>query len=420
MIRKGEILNKPWGRYEVLHDEGGPLVKVISVEPGQALSLQSHEMRQEYWWVLRGIAEVEIDGAVSLLGSQDTIRIPRAAKHRLANKGREVLSVLEVQYGELISENDIVRYRDRYGRAAGSRADPGPALTPPVTVCEIGCNHKGDLQIAVDMIRIAAQFCKADVVKFQKRNNVELLTPKEYESAHPNPAQSYGETYGRHREFLEFGADQHRLLKDVCEEWGVAYSTSVWDLTSARDIGRLDPFAIKIPSAVNTNLQVLDYLCGNFGGEIHVSLGMTLRSEEEALVALGDRHGRLKDFVLYHCISGYPVDESELYLLEIPRLVADYGARVKAIGFSGHHKGIAADIAALTLGAEYFERHFTLDRTWKGTDHAASLEPDGFRRLARDLGDVSQALRRKDAEVAAIEIDQREKLKRFQSAESDV
>ena len=120
MIQKGEIIGKPWGRYEVLHVEEGRLVKILSVEPGQTLSLQSHETREEQWFVLRGIAEVEIDGEVGLLGDRDTVRIPRGAKHRLANKGREVLSLLEVQCGEPVSENDIVRYRDRYGRATES------------------------------------------------------------------------------------------------------------------------------------------------------------------------------------------------------------------------------------------------------------------------------------------------------------
>ena len=89
-----------------------------------------------------------------------------------------------------------------------------------------------------------------------------------------------------------------------------------------------------------------------------------------------------------------------------------FGGKVKAIGFSGHHLGIAADIAALALGAEYFERHFTLDRTWKGTDHAASLEPDGIRKLARDLRNVQLALSYKEPEILPIEEVQRKKLKR--------
>ena len=96
---------------------------------------------------------------------------------------------------------------------------------------------------------------------------------------------------------------------------------------------------------------------------------------------------------------------------EITRLKETYGKEVKAIGFSGHHLGIAVDIAALALGATYFERHFTLDRTWKGTDHAASLEPQGLQKLARDLRQAHLALQYKDKEILDIEAVQRKKLK---------
>ena len=121
---------------------------------------------------------------------------------------------------------------------------------------------------------------------------------------------------------------------------------------------------------------------------------------------------RQKDLVLYACTSGYPVPAENVCLLEIKRLKNTYGKDVKAIGFSGHHLGIAIDIGALTLGAKYFERHFTLDRTWKGTDHAASLEPDGLRKLARDLRTVDKALTFKQNDILDIEITQRQKLKR--------
>ena len=100
-----------------------------------------------------------------------------------------------------------------------------------------------------------------------------------------------------------------------------------------------------------------------------------------------------------------------LYLLEIKRLIDCYGKRIHGIGFSGHHKGISADIAALTLGAEFFERHFTLDRTWKGTDHAASLEPPGLGKLCRDLHDAYAAMKLKEEEILPIEVVQRRKLK---------
>lgn len=405
---------KPWGEAVLLANPEGLLVRHLTVAPGQALSLQSHEHHAEHWLVLDGTAEIEIDGARSVLGPGELATAAAGTKHRIVNNASVPLLILEIQHGERISEADVRRYSDRYGRPVGSRSTPGRrALTPPVAVCEIGCNHKGDFAIALEMIKIAAQFCKVDVVKFQKRNNRELLAPAEYSAPHPNPVNAYGDTYGAHREFLEFTADQHRVLKNACEEWGVVYSTSVWDISSAREVVALDPQLIKIPSAANTNFPVLDYLCENYRGEIHVSLGMTLRAEEEQIIRLFDRRGRLRDLVLYHCTSGYPVPEDDLYLLEIPRLITAYGGAIKGIGFSGHHTGIAPDIAALTLGATHFERHFTLDRTWKGTDHAASLEPDGMRRLARDLRDVSRALRQKSGEIAPIEEAQRKKLKRF-------
>ncbi|EAT16768.1 N-acetylneuraminate synthase family protein [Desulfuromonas acetoxidans] len=278
-------------------------------------------------------------------------------------------------------------------------------------VAEVGCNHKGDMTIAKELIATAAIFCKVDAVKFQKRSNRELLTPEQYNTPHPNPMNSYGATYGEHREFLEFDQDQHRQLKQWCDELGVVYSCSVWDLTSAKEIAELEPKFIKIPSASNQHYEMLEYLCKHYDGEIHASVGMTTHQEEQALVRFFEKHGRAKDLVIYSCTSGYPVSFEDICLLEVTRLKEQFEQRVKAIGFSGHHLGIAADIGALTLGATYFERHFTLDRTWKGTDHAASLEPDGMRRLTRDLRNVSKSLRYKSAELLNVELPQRKKLK---------
>ncbi len=278
-------------------------------------------------------------------------------------------------------------------------------------VAEIGCNHKGDMDIAKEMIKVAAQFCRADVAKFQKRNPRELLTEAEYNSPHPEPYHAYGETYGEHREFLEFSKDQHQELKECCEEWNIIYSASVWDMTSAKEITSLNPKYIKVPSACNTNLEMLSFLCDGFGGDIHISLGMTSHDEETQIVELLQNKKRAKDAVIYASTSAYPVEFEDLSLLEITRLINNYGDVVKEVGFSGHHKGIAADIAALTLGARWIERHFTLDRAWKGTDHAASLEPDGLRRVVRDLKAVEQALKYKSKEILEVEKDQRDKLK---------
>lgn len=281
----------------------------------------------------------------------------------------------------------------------------------PFVVAEIGCNHKGDMDIAKQMIKTAAIYCEADAVKFQKRCVRELLTEEQYNAPHPNPVNSYGKTYGEHREYLEFTKEQHKELKEYCEQMGIIYSTSVWDLTSAKEIAEIDPAFIKIPSACNNNYKMLDWLCDNYDGEIHVSLGMTTHMEEEELIRLFEDKGRNRDLVIYACTSGYPVSFENVCLLEIKRIKNTYGKRVKKIGFSGHHLGIAVDIAAYMLGASIVERHYTLDRTWKGTDHVASLEPDGVRKLKRNLLATYAALHYKEKEILDIEEVQREKLK---------
>ena len=239
-----------------------------------------------------------------------------------------------------------------------------------------------------------------------------MLTPEEYNAPHPHPENSYGATYGLHREALEFTKEQHALLKQWCEEEGLIYSTSTWDLTAAKEIVALNPQLIKVPSACNLDFDMLGYLRDHYNGEIHLSFGMTSKEEEKRIVDFFKEKNRAKDLVIYACTSGYPVPFEDICLNEITRLKNTFEKDVKGIGFSGHHLGIAVDIAALALGAEYFERHFTLDRTWKGTDHAASLEPVGLQKLARDLRNTAKALTEKSEDILDIEKVQRKKLKR--------
>ena len=281
----------------------------------------------------------------------------------------------------------------------------------PFVIAEAGCNHKGEMSIARDLIAVAALFCHADAIKFQKRCPKELLTPEQYKAPHPNPINAYGKTYGEHREFLEFTVDQHRQLKEWCEGFGIIYSTSVWDLTSAKEIASLKPQFIKIPSACNNHFAMLQWLCDYYEGEIQLSFGMTTHAEEEAIVDLFVKNGRNKDLVLFSCTSGYPVPYKDVCLLELSRLIDTFGNTVKKVGFSGHHINTAIDIAAYTLGAEVIERHFTLDKAWKGTDHAASLEPNELRRLMDELDSVNRALHYKTSEILPIEQVQRDKLK---------
>ena len=280
----------------------------------------------------------------------------------------------------------------------------------PKVIAEIGCNHKGEMSIAKELLTIAAQ-SGVEVAKFQKRNNKELLTQEQYNTPHPNHINSYGATYGAHREFLEFDVNQHKELKKFAESLGIMYSTSVWDTTSAKEIVSLNPVLIKVPSACNNHFEMLKVLRDEYSGEVHISFGMTTKDEEEEIVSFFEENNQGNRLVVYSCTSGYPVPFEDMCMLEIVRIKEKFENRVKAIGFSGHHLGIAVDIAAYTLGAEWVERHFTLDRTWKGTDHAASLEPTGLKKLARDLKATHKALSYKQSHILAIEQVQRDKLK---------
>lgn len=283
--------------------------------------------------------------------------------------------------------------------------------TKPKVISEIGCNHMGQFEIAKELIKLSKD-CGADVAKFQKRNNKELLTEAQYNAPHPNPYNSYGDTYGAHREFLEFTVEQHAELKQYAESIGIDYSTSVWDATSAKEISSLNPILIKVPSACNNNYDMLKVLRDEYQGEVHISFGMTTQAEEQEVIRFFEETNQAKNrLVIYSCTSGYPVPFKDVCLLEINRLYKDYENRVKEIGFSGHHLGIAIDVAAYTLGAKWIERHFTKDRTWKGTDHAASLEVPGLQKLIRDLEHTYDALQYKKEEILEIESVQRKKLK---------
>lgn len=281
----------------------------------------------------------------------------------------------------------------------------------PRVIAEIGCNHKGDIEIAKQLIDLAVQ-CEANYAKFQKRTPKELLTKEQYEAPHPNQMHAYGDNYGAHREFLEFDVKQHAELKSYCESQGIGYATSVWDITSAKEIISLNPDFIKVPSACNNHFEMLKLLRDNYSGEVQISMGMTTQDEEKQIVSFFEETKSAKDrLVIFSCTSGYPVPFEDIGMLEINRLYREYENRVKAIGFSGHHLGIAVDIAAYTLGSKWIERHFTKDRTWKGTDHSASLEPGGMGKMIRDLNATYKSLNYKEEEILDIEKEQRNKLK---------
>jgi len=265
----------------------------------------------------------------------------------------------------------------------------------PMVMAEIGCNHMGSVEIAKELLTLAKE-AGCEYAKFQKRCPKELLSAEQYAAPHPNPRNSYGDTYGAHREYLELTVDQHRELLEHCKE-----------------IVSLNPDLIKVGSPTNQHWGVHEILRDQYAGDVHISTGMTTKEEIEKIVAFweqgkGDAKNRV---VLYNCTSGYPVPFPDVCLLELSMLRERFGHRVKHLGFSGHHLGIAIDVAAYAMGATWNERHFTKDRTWKGTDHAASLEPAGITKLCRDLKATWKCMTYKPTEILPIEAEQRAKLK---------
>ena len=277
----------------------------------------------------------------------------------------------------------------------------------PIIVAEIGCVHLGSLERAKELACLA-RIAGAEFVKTQKRNPEESVPKELQDKPHPNTLFAYGDTYLEHRKNLELSIDQHAELKAYCESIDIEYACSVWDVTSAREIIGLGTTNIKIPSACNGNLELMDVVYRQFGGKVHISTGMTTKDELVALEShLSDPSWRERT-VIYHCTSEYPCPFERIYLRELEYLKEHF--KGAAIGFSNHGRGIAVDIAAYILGVQWIERHFVDDRTTRHTDAAASLEPDGLRRLCRDVRAVEKALRCK-VQMSDDEKSQRQKLK---------
>merc|ERR1719331_3803168 len=217
----------------------------------------------------------------------------------------------------------------------------------PKVIAEIGCNHRGEIETAKELLTLAKE-AGATCGKFQKRCPKELLTPEQYNAPHPNPKNSFGATYGEHREYLELSIDDHRELQAHCQKIGIEYSASVWDTTSAKEIVSLNPKLIKVGSPSNQHWEMQRVLRDEYTGEVHISTGMTTKEEVDRIVqsweeGKGDAKNRV---TLYNCTSGYPVPFEDVCMLEIRTLQERFGHRVRDIGFSGHHLGIAIDLAA--------------------------------------------------------------------------
>jgi N-acetylneuraminate synthase/sialic acid synthase len=225
-----------------------------------------------------------------------------------------------------------------------------------------------------------------DAVKLQKRDNRRLFTRAFYDSPYDNE-NSFGRTYGEHREALELGTSDWFELSRYAREEGLAFVAAAFDEPSADFLAELGVDAFKFASGDLSNVPFLRYVAA-FGKPMFLSTGGgTLDDVDRAVAAIAAVNPQL---AVLHCTASYPADVEDLNLSVIAVLKERYPDFV--VGLSDHHNGIAMAPVAFMLGARAFEKHFTLNHAWKGTDHAYSLMPDGMRRFVRDLHRVPAAL----------------------------
>lgn len=245
-------------------------------------------------------------------------------------------------------------------------------------IAEIGHNHQGDLGTARRLF-LAAKEAGADAVKLQKRDNRSLFTRAMYERAYDSE-NSFGATYGAHREFLEFGEREYRELQEYAREIGIAFFATAFDFKSADFLARLGMPAFKLASGDLTNLPLLKHVAGFQKPMLLSTGGGTLDDVRRAHDVVAGINPRL---CLMQCTAGYPPEFEELNLRVITTFMQEFPRTL--IGFSSHDSGIAMALVAYVLGARVVEKHLTLNRAMRGTDHAFSLEPVGLRKVVRDL-----------------------------------
>jgi sialic acid synthase len=275
---------------------------------------------------------------------------------------------------------------------------------PTFIIAEAGINHQGDIRIAKKLIDVAAE-SGADSVKFQKRHVLSLLTKEGYEKEYDNP-NSFGSTYGKHREALELSEEEFAEIKEYSEGKGLIFLASPWDMVSADFLESLDIVAFKMASADINNLPFLEHVAKKKRPMI-ISTGMSNINDVKIAYDLITRF--TDQLAILQCTSTYPCDFEEINLNVLLTYQKIFDC---PIGYSGHEKGIAIPIAAVAMGASIIERHFTLDRTMKGSDHAASLEPIGLEKMIRDIRATEKAFGSTEKTKQKSEIPVEKKLKK--------
>lgn len=252
-------------------------------------------------------------------------------------------------------------------------------------IAEIGHNHQGELQKCKEMF-LHAKECGAHAVKLQKRDNRSLFTRAMFDKPYDNE-NSFGPTYGAHREALEFGWDEYVELKRYAEEIGITFFATAFDMPSADFLGKLDMPAFKIASGDLKTIPQLKHIAA-FGKPMILSTGggtiEDIRRAVDAILPIN------KQLALLQATATYPTQAEEMNLMVIPTLREEFPELV--VGLSDHYNGISMAVSAYVLGSRIVEKHFTLNHTWRGTDHALSLEPIGMAKMVRDLRRIRLAL----------------------------
>ncbi len=252
-------------------------------------------------------------------------------------------------------------------------------------IAEIGHNHMGKLKVALELFK-QAKIAGADAVKLQKRDNKKLYVKSFYNEPY-NHRNSYGKTYGKHREFLEFGNKEYKELIDYSKEIGIDFFATPFDLPSVEFLEKLSMPAYKIASADLKNAP-LQIEIANTKKPIFLSTGGgDIKDVIRAKENICKIHSKLS---ILHCTASYPVSINDMNLMVL-KTYKKYFPKIR-LGLSDHENGIDAAPIAYMLGATVFEKHFTLNRANKGTDHAFSLEPNGFSKFVRNLHRIEKML----------------------------
>lgn len=247
---------------------------------------------------------------------------------------------------------------------------------PCFIIAEVGINHNGSVKLAKELIDVAIN-TGCDAVKFQKRTIDVVYTQEELAKERPSV---FGNTNGDLKRGLEFGFDEYKEISDYCNKKEIIWFASCWDEGSVDFIDQFNPPCYKISSASLTDDNLLRHTKSK-GKPILLSTGMSSMEQiEHAVEILGE-----ENLIIYHCTSTYPSDQAELNLNVIKAFKEKFSC---PIGFSGHERGVTPSVLAAALGASSIERHITTDRTLWGSDHAASLEPNGLFRMVRDIRQI--------------------------------